>query len=79
MVFCYLIDSFRFINKFRNDSFSFEISIFVLGGGIFRVFFNFGVLMEKSDFIVKVYGKGAGFVDDEYGKGMGIISWIFKY
>lgn len=51
----------------------------MLGGGILRVFFNFGVLMEKSDFIVKVYGKGAGFVDDEYGKGMGIISWIFKY
>lgn len=79
MALCYLTDSSRSTNKSRNDSSSSETSTPVSGGGTPRVPSNPGALMEKSDPIVKAYGKGAGLVDDEHGKGMGTISWIFKH
>lgn len=66
---CYLTDVSRTTNKSRNDSSSSETSTPASGGGTPRNNPNPGASMEKSDPIVKAYGKGAGLVDVEHGNG----------
>lgn len=65
---CYLSDLSRPTNKSQYDSSSSETSTPASGGGTPKVPPVPGASMEKSDPIIKAYGKGAGLVDDDHGK-----------